>query len=192
MGGAVTPDVKLDASDVRRRFDSIREFSPTIARAVRRDMRRSGDEIIAEQRAILAGPLPRGVVVTSQRTVRTRNARSGKWASRKLNSYGEQEVKRPGRGRGLRSGISSSLKTRVVIAASRTAVSIRTSGAKRTGANFWQSKRFRHPVFGNRERMVYQAGQPYFWEPAFKGARRMADRIDNALDAGLEAISRKN
>lgn len=187
--GNITPQVALDTSSVRSRFEKIREFSPKLARAVRRDMRRSGDEIIAEQRAELAGPLPRGIRVARQKTARWRNAKTGKWHTRKLNVYEAVDVNRAGRGQGLRKGISESLRTRVVISEKRTGVSIRTTNAKKNGATFWQAKRFRHPTFGDRERMQYQAGQPYFWAPAFRGADRMARRIDTALDEALASIS---
>ena len=70
--GGVTPKIALDTSSVRTRFERIKEFDPALARRVRRDMRQSGDEIIAEQRAILDGPLPRGVAVVGQRTKRSR------------------------------------------------------------------------------------------------------------------------
>lgn len=187
--GNVTPQIALDTSSVRGRFERIREFSPKLARAVRRDMRRSGDEIIAEQRAVLAGPLPRGVTVSGQRTARWRNAKTGKWHTRKLNVYRDTDVRNAGRGKGLRRAIGDNLRTRVVISEKRTGVSIRTTNAKNTGSNFWQAKRFRHPTFGNRDRMQYQAGQPYFWAPAFRGADRMARRIDVALDEALASIS---
>lgn len=187
--GNVTPKIALDASSVRGRFEKIREFSPKLARAVRRDLRRSGDEIIAEQRAVLAGPLPRGVTVRGQRTARWRNAKTGKWHTRRLNVYGEVDVKRTRRSRGMRRSISEGLRTRVVISEKRTSVTVRTTNAKKTGSNFWQAKRFRHPTFGDREQMQYQAGQPFFWAPAFRGADRMARRIDTSLDQALASIS---
>ncbi|MFG6277924.1 hypothetical protein [Microbacterium sp. 5K110] len=194
--GGVTPNIALDTSSVRTRFERIKEFSPALARRVRRDFRQSGDEIISEQRAILDGPLPRGVAVVGQRTRRTYNAKTKRIVKRRLNVYGDRDVKRPGRSRsndedgvGLREGIKKSLRTRVVITEKRTSIAVRTTNAKRTGATFWQAKRFRHPTFGHRDRMQYQAGMPYFWEPAFRGAEAAAARVDASIDEALAEIS---
>ncbi|GAB2702340.1 hypothetical protein BKA24_001691 [Microbacterium marinum] len=181
------PRVTLSTTETRAKFERIREFSPKLARRLRRDMRRSGDEIIGEQRKILAGPLPRGIRAAGKRRRRVRD-QHGRARFRTVNVYEETDTKRPGRSRGLRRGISDSLKTRVVFGKNRTAITVRTTGAKRTGATFWQAKRFRHKTFG-REPYVDQQGQPYFWRPAYDGAARMAARVDSALDEALKEIS---
>ncbi|KQR91287.1 MAG: hypothetical protein J0I33_00125 [Microbacterium ginsengisoli] len=185
------PRVALEPDDVRAKFDRIKEFSPALARNTRRDLRRSGDEIIAEQRAILSGPLPRGVKVAGQRRRLVVNKKTGTAAFRLFNVYREVDVKNAGRGSGLREGIKQSLKTRVTLTEKRTAISVRTTNARKTGATFWQSRRFRHPAWGDRERMYDQAGQPYFWGPAFRGAERMAGRVSAAIDDALRQIADK-
>lgn len=187
--GDVLPKVALDADDVRVKFDRIKEFSPSLARDTRRELRRSGDEIITEQRAVLSGPLPRGVAVAGKTRRLVVNGKTGQTHFRVLNRYKSVDVKNAGRGRGMREAIKASLKTRVTITEKRTAISVRTTNARKTGANFWQARRFRHPLFGDRDRMLYQAGQPYFWAPAFRGAERMTGRVSAAIDKALRSVA---
>ncbi|MEB0286159.1 hypothetical protein QN355_06300 [Cryobacterium sp. 10S3] len=188
MAGSVAPKIALDAKDVRAKWDAVKEFSPRLARELRRELRKTGSEVITEQRRVLDGPLPTGIQVTGQTLRPTLNKKTGRVGVRKLNTYGDRAIQRPGRSTGLREGIKSGLVTRVTISKSRTSVQVRTTNAKKTGSNFWQSKKFRHPVFGNRQVMVNQRGMPFFWQPAIDGGQRMAGRINTAIDAAFQQI----
>ena len=185
--GTVTPRVSLDSDHVRKKWNAIKEWNPKVARNLRRDLRASGDDIIAAQRRILSGPLPKGIAVAGRRRRLIYNPKTGKLGARSANVYADREVERPGRGRGLRQAISGGLKTRVVIGEKRTGVRIQTTNAKKTGSNFWQSRRFRHPVWG-REPYVYQAGQPYFFQPAYDGAKAMSTRIHKLVEDAFDEI----
>lgn len=182
-GGAISVDVP----DLRQLLGDIKAFSPRLAREIRRDLRRSGDEIINDQIAILAGPLPSGV-----RKVGTRQGRDSLGRRRTLNVYEDRAVGRR-RETLLRMHIAKGLKVRVVAGKTRQGVEVRSSGPKIDGYNMarvWQSKVFRHPVFGDTQTWTYQKGQPYFWKPAFDGRDAMRMRIDEALDRGLAELGR--
>lgn len=187
MPANVAPEVTLDAADVRRKFDAIKEFSPRLARELRRELRASGDSIIAAQRAVLSGPLPAGIRIARQEIRPTLNKKTGKIRLRKRNVYEDAKIRNPRRSRGMRVQIGDSLKTRVVVARSRTGVRVQTTKAKETGATFWQAKQFRHPNWGRAD-WSDQRGQPYFWKPAFDGAEDMITKISRAVDRAFEQL----
>ncbi|MFA8415098.1 hypothetical protein ACEPTV_33165 [Burkholderia pseudomallei] len=75
---------------------------------------------------------------------------------------------------------------RVVTGQTRQGLDFRTQNNKAPMSTGWNAKRFRHPVFGNRDAWVYQAGQPYFFAPVIEGRndviRRATDILNNALE----------
>ncbi|KAA9110184.1 hypothetical protein F6B43_00290 [Microbacterium rhizomatis] len=183
----MTADLAVDQDKLRKRLDAVKEFSPALMRGTRKLLRTTGDEVIAEQSAILDGPLPRGIRAAGKRVVIRRNKKTGKLGLRTLNAYREQDVRSSGRSTGLRKGIKAGLRTRVVLGKTRTEVRVQTTGARENGSAFWQSKKFRHRVFG-RDEFVYQQGQPYFWGPAYRGAAGMVRRIDDIADQAFKQI----
>lgn len=172
-------DVEPDPAQLRELLKEFNTFDRRVKTPTRRALRGTGDNIIAEQRAILDGPLPRGVEVTGTVLRVVVNKRTNKIYTRKLNVYGEKDVANGGRSSGLRERIKAGLVTRVVTGISRQSIEIKTQNSKAPMSTGWNAKRFRHPVFGNKERFVYQAGQPYFFDPIFRGRKQMiADAID--------------
>ena len=61
-------DVQIE-SNLRTILADLKEFDPKLATAVRRKLRQSGDDAIAEMRAVLAEPSPG--IVTGTRTAIT-------------------------------------------------------------------------------------------------------------------------
>lgn len=165
----------------------VKEVNPRLARDLRRDLRRSGDEIIAAQHAILDGPLPGNaeVVSTTSRLVVSRDGRAT--YRRKTYVFGDVATGRGGH-RGMREGIKRSLSTRVSTSATRQGINIRAS--RRVGGvmvNTWQATHFRHKIFGKNVWMI-QKGQPYFWGPVFAEWDNTRRKIEKALDDALAAI----
>jgi hypothetical protein len=180
--------IKPDAASLRELLTHFKEIPPKVKTETRRALRGVGDDIIAGQRAILDGPLPAGITITGRSTVLRLNKKTGKYGLRTINKYGDQAVKRPGRSSGLREGIKAGLVTRVVTGESRQSIEIKTQNSKGTMSTGWNSTKFKHPVFGKKNNWVLQAGQPYFFEPVFKGRDAM---IANAIDILNNAVEGK-
>ena len=178
--------IKSDVDSLRTLLKGFNDLPPKVKTETRRELRKTGDDVIARQRAILDGPLPAGVAVTRQFTARYTNPKTGREYTRKLNEYGDRDVQRGGRSSGLRERIKAGLVTRVVTGSTRQGIDIRTQNRKATMSTGWNAKRFRHPVFGNKERWVYQGGQPYFFEPVFVGRAEMIARAIDILNNAVE------
>lgn len=180
-GGGDGPEISIDVSDLRSVLTAAKEYDPALARALRKRLRGTGDEIIAEQRAILSGPLPGLAVKTGKKRVwvTPRDGRRGYW--RNVNLYEKSQDAKRSRSTGMRERIKASLKTRVVAGKTRQGVNVRTD-VRTAGvmAVQWQAARFRHPVF-NTGTFVEQRGQQYFWGPAIRGRERAHQQIEQAL-----------
>lgn len=177
---------KTDAATLRALLTEFNTLPPKVKTGVRRDLRTTGDEVIAGQRAILNGPLPAGIKVAGKTLTLVKNKKTGRTYVRQVNRYGATDVQRPGRSTGLRERIKASLVTRVVTGKTRQSIEIRTQNSKATMSTGWNSKRFRHPVFGNKERWAFQSGQPYFYAPVFAGRKTMIDRAIKILNDAVE------
>jgi hypothetical protein len=179
--------------ELRVLLKEFNDIPPTVKTGVRRELRHTGDDIIAAQRAILDGPLPAGVVVTRKQLVLVLNKKTGRRYVRNANVYGETAVQRPGRSRsqkdggvGLREAIKAALATRVVTGSTRQGITITTQNSKAQMSTGWNSRRFRHPVFGNRSNFVFQAGEPYFYAPVFEGRNALIDKAIAVLNDAIE------
>ncbi len=183
-------DFELDTGNLREVLAAVKEFSPKLARELRRSLRSVGDDIIADQRQLLTGKLPGSVAVTGTRNRLVVPKDGRKPYMRKVNVYEERERVARDRNRGMRKAIGAGLKTRVVTGKTRQGVSVRTdrriSGPM---AQAWQAKRFRHPVFSTGE-YVNQLGQPYFWGPAVAGRDAAAKKIDEAIAAAITEMTK--
>lgn len=180
--------IKPDAAQLRNLLGTFNDLPPKVKTAVRRDLRSTGDDVIAGQRAILDGPLPAGVQAAGKRNTLLINKKTGKPYVRKINVYKDREVQRPGRTSGLREAIKAGLVTRVVTGSTRQGIEVRTQNKKGPMSTGWNAVRFRHPVFGSKERYVYQGGQPYFFKPVFEGR---AEMIAHAIDILNDAVEGK-
>lgn len=184
------PQFELDTSNLREVLAAAKEFSPALARDLRRELRTVGDDIIAGQRQILAGPLPGSVAVVGQRTRLVVPSDGRRPYRRTVNVYEERERVARDRKKGMRSKIAAGLKTRVVTGKTRQGVSVRTTRSiSGVMANVWQARRFRHPVFSHAgSTFVDQLGQPYFWGPAVAGREQAAKKVEDAIAATLDKM----
>lgn len=194
----------IETPDLRRILDHIASFDPKLATDLRRELRRSGDDVIAAQRAILAGPKPGRVTTTGKRlvTVRPRNGRKPYKAWRVTLATGSDTG--PGRQR-LRSRISAGLRTQVSTGTRVQGVSIKTTGPRDRSASgtsynlarLWEARMFRHPVFASaggglhKGAWVYQAGRPYFWDPIDKQFVTVRQRIFNSISDALDRLAQQ-
>lgn len=178
----------------------LKELPPKVRTGTRRELRSVGDDVISEQRAILSGPLPTGTQKIGWRNRLVRTSGRGRGKNRtagfrliKANVYADAAVKRGGRSSGMREGIKRGLKTRVVTGAKRQGIEIVTTGPKVgdpkfNQAKFWTKNRFRHPLFGNRDRFVDQKGQPYFHAPIYQGRDAMLRRAEQILTDAVNDV----
>ncbi|MDR0594525.1 MAG: hypothetical protein LBG60_15010 [Bifidobacteriaceae bacterium] len=177
--------VEVDKESLSRLLTGFKALPKEVQRGVRKELRTVGDGVIAGQRAILAGPLPAGVQVTGQkRTLKT--SKGGSLYVHKRNTYGDRDRSGRARSTGLRDAISAGLVTRVVTGKTRQGIEVKTRNAKAPMSRGWNSKMFRHPVFGRKDEWVYQRGQPYFFAPAIAGRDDMIIRATQILNKALE------
>lgn len=180
----------LDTANLREVIGAVKAFSPALARKLRKDLRATGDEIIADQGQILDGPLPPGVVVAGKRTRLIVPEDGSKPYFRRVNVYEEREAaSRNRRSRGMRRDIKRSLKTRVVAGKTRQGVQVRADSKISPMTHAWQARIFRHPVFATGQ-FVHQRGQQYFWAPAVKGRERAARKVDEAIADAINEMTK--
>ncbi|MHC9046811.1 hypothetical protein ACYX8G_19675 [Microbacterium saperdae] len=183
----------IEAPDLRGLLGSLKEFSPALARDLRRDLRSSGDDIIAEQRKLLTGNLPGPINKQGLelRWIRPKNGRKPYLAFRNTYETGDGS---DGGVDNLRAKIRAGLKTRVTAGRVRSDVAVRSTGPRNGGSNMarvFQAKIFRHPVFGSRS-WAYQQGIPYFWGPAYRGADQMREKVTGLLETAAARLAKDN
>lgn len=187
-GGPDLPEITIAAPNIREALAKAKEIGPAVQRNLRRNLRGVGDDIIADQRAILSGAKPGNAKKSGIRVKRVQAKGGRKAYLRTVNTYKAEAAGRS-RSTGMRNAIKASLKTRVVAGATRSGISIRAdksvAGVMVKG---WNKKVLRHPVFGNKEQYVSQFGQPYWWEPIKRGRVQAKDK---ALAAIADALNGK-
>lgn len=187
--GQEGPDFTIDVGDLRSVLAAAKEFSPALARDLRRRLRRSGDEIVATQRAELDKPLP-GMARVSGTQTRMITARGRRVAYRRRVNVYEDVATGRSRSTGMREAIKASLKTRVSTSKTRQGINVRADDRRgRHMTHPWQARTFRHPVFGDRGTHVIQRGQPYFWQPVIDGAAAAREQVRQAIDEAIAQIS---
>ncbi|MEZ3156856.1 hypothetical protein AB1K56_07975 [Microbacterium sp. BWR-S6Y] len=180
----------VEPVNLRAILAEIKEIDPKLANNLRREFRRSGDEILAAQRAALAKRPPRvGGSSTVLRMIRPRNGRKPYLALRR--QYQEGGTRTGGVSK-LRSKIAGGLRVRTIASQRRQAVEFKTTGPRNGGANMarvYESRMFRHPVFGRPGEWAPQYGQPYFFKPVTDEMRqRMSARITSAIDDAFASL----
>lgn len=193
MAGQDDIEVKFELPDLNWLLGDLKDFDERLARDIRRELRGTGDDIIAAQRKILMGRLPGPIRKVGTRLVwvRPRDGRRPYLAKRNVYQTGDGSE---GGIDNLRSKIRKGLRTRVTSTKSRSQISVKTTGPRQDGYNaakFWNAKVFRHPVFSHAgATFVYQQGQPYFFGPAYAGVEDMQTKTSAILDRALAALSR--
>ncbi|WP_336627370.1 MULTISPECIES: hypothetical protein [unclassified Microbacterium] len=183
----------VDTASLRSVLQALKSIDPKLATNLRRELRDAGDDIIAAQRAELTERAPKVAGGSeSWRLITPRRDKNGRtrkpYIARRV-TYHAGET-RQGGDSDLRRQISDGLRTRVITGAKREGVEVKTTGPRIGGSNMarvWQSKQFRHPVFGG-EGWAVQFGHPYFFGPVTDELRtRMQNRVKQAIDAAVDA-----
>lgn len=181
----------VDTTSVREVLAFLKSIEPKLATGLRRELRDSGSDIIAAQKAELAERAPKVAGRAEDwRLITPRRGKDGKtrapYMARRVTYLAGQT--REGGDSNLRQQIADGLRTRVVTGAKREGIEIRTTGPRIGGSNMarvWQSKQFRHPVFGG-DGWAVQFGHPYFFGPVTDELRNhMNDRIQAAIDGAI-------
>lgn len=189
MASKTDPSFEIEMPDLRSLFADLKAVSPKITTNLRRDLRDTGSDIIAAQRRILTGSLP-GPIRKVSSGYKMVYPRGRKPYLRIVNTYETGEGSEGGVD-DLRSKIRAGLKTRITSTAKRSSIQIQTTGPKNDGYNMakvWQSKRFRHPIFGLG--WMDQQGQPFFWKPAYDGTEDMQRKVQSILDTAVATLSK--
>jgi hypothetical protein len=177
--------VEFDKQSLGELLGQLRDLPPEIRKGVRKELRTVGDGVIAAQRAILAGPLPAGVEKTGQSRKVRKSKRTGRFYVAKVNQYGDRERSGRARSTGLRDAISAGLVTRIVTGKTRSGINVRAQNKRAPMSTGWNSKLFRHPVFG-QDAWVYQRGQPYFFGPILEGREEMIRLATDIMNKAIE------
>ena len=188
----------VDTASLRSVLQALKSIDPKLATNLRRELRDAGDDIIAAQRAELTKRAPKVAGRSEDWRIivpkRDKNGRTRKPYLARRVTYHAGET-RQGGDSDLRQQISDGLRTRVITGAKREGVEVRTTGPRIGGSNMarvWQSKQFRHPVFGG-EGWAVQFGHPYFFGPVTDELRtRMQNRVKQAIDAAVDAAGSKS
>ncbi|WP_062516489.1 hypothetical protein [Demequina gelatinilytica] len=183
--------IQVRGRNLKAELEALKEFDPILARNVRRELREAGKRVIGYMRVELDKE-PLGLVTgvskkTRYTTRKSSNRASGISVTRREYVTDVTTTGARGRGRGSREEIKAGLKV-AIQTGRRSGIRIRGGGSG--FAKAYNTKRFRHPVYGNRSTWVSQAGRPYFGEVITQRREELAQAILAALDAGLEEMNK--
>lgn len=184
--------VQVRSRNLKAELEALKEFDPILARRVRRKLREAGKSVIGFMHAELDKE-PRGLVTgttkkTRYTTRKSSNRRDGFEITRRRYVDQVQSTGARGRSRGSRKEIKDKLA--VAIQTGRRS-GIRIRGAGTGFARAYNTKQFRHPVFGDRDTWVAQAGRPYFGEVITARREALAQSVIEALDEGLAEFNKQ-
>ncbi len=184
--------VEVRGRNLKAELETLKDFDPLLARAVRRKLREAGKRMIGHMKVELDKE-PLGLVTgvkkeTRYTTRKSSNRASGIEVTRRQYTKSVTTSGSRGNSRGGRQAIKDKLK--VAIQTGRRS-GIRIRGAGDGFAKAYNTKRFRHPVFGDRSTWVEQAGRPYFGEVITDRRNELAQAIVDALDEGLDQMNKK-
>ena len=153
-------DVRVDAKDWYRVGQDLKEFDPALYRGLRKALREAGQTGVDGVREKLGESSPAGGPDVG--------------ANRSALAAG----------------------TRVAVSFAKRGGSVKiTTTASRLPAEHkailaaYNMRSWRHPVFGNRNAFVGQAGLPYFYGPVMKaGHQQMVEGIETAIAEAVRAI----
>lgn len=187
-------DVHVE-TNIRQVMQDLKEFDPKLATAIRRRLRQTGDQAIAEMKQILAEPSP-GIVVGTTTAVTRRRMDGTIAAQRRVRMVAVQtQASTSGQSRGSREAAAAALRTRV--STGKTRQSVRLTGAGGPFPKAYNTRVWRHPVRFNpavttkdQVPWVSQGGRPYFGAVLIRHAAQMRKDLYEALDEALVAIAR--
>jgi hypothetical protein len=157
---------RVDTSEFRALNDRLKQADKKVARQMRKVLKAAADDAVKAVQDAASAPPPEKVAT------RSRLGRRRKVSTRT-------------RSRGMRKALARA----TVASLTKTNLTVRTSQRRMPDGmgpmvKAWNSRRFRHPVFGNRDKWVDQNGAAYFTE----GIRESRDTIPRNLAAAMERV----
>lgn len=174
-------DLTVRIEHLGRILRDIKAFDGKLATNVRREIRKAGDAAVKAAKAEVLKPAPSSLGnrgrVTQNFVLRRRRG---------------QQV---GLRIGLRQGIAAGIGVRVVTGKRTNGVRIVSSGSgldrdHKPMVKAYNTDRFRHPVFGNRENWEPQSGRPYFGSVIASHRSQVQRGILRALDQAARTLAR--
>lgn len=196
--------VEVRGRNLKAELERLKEFDPLLARAVRKKLREAGKSVIQYMHIELDKP-SQGIVTGSKKstrltTTRSSNRREGVTVTRRQfvssvttsGSRGRSGRRSSASWHGASAGGREEIKKRLAVAIQTGKRSgIRIRGAGTPFAKAYNSKQFRHPVFGDRSTWVTQAGRPYFGQVITQRREALAQAVIDALDEGLDEFNKQ-
>ena len=168
---------KFEPAQFKAFMASVKEFSPALAASTRRRLRDAGQETVAAIKAKLLEPPPERIA-------------SGAPAPR------YKHVRRPGAGSGIRAGLAAGTKIGISTSAKKQGVSITTSSARlppkaQAMVRAYNKPTFRHPLFGNPNDWIKQAGRPFFGAVIAAHKTLFSEAIQDAIADAIHEMEGK-
>ena len=166
-----TGDVHVEVDEFTELFGKLKEFAPAERKAIRKNISAAAKPVVASVRkAVLAIPV---------------RGRKRKWEREHPHHLRANVAK------GIRLQVSDSPRsmTQGVFIRASTSKAMRDEGQSgmQRALNL---ERFRHPVFGDRERWVDQHSHPYFAESIRPHTEGLRTAVEAAIDEARAAVER--
>jgi len=185
-------EIEVRSPNLKAELERVKEFDATLHRITRRRIRDTGKELIGAMKVELDKE-PRGKIIGVKKETRVRASKSSgarggaKFTKRTYITEVRTSGKRSGKGRGAREEIKAGLRVSIMTGKTRSGIRIRGAG---TGfARSYNMKRFRHPVFGNKNAYADQAGRPYFGDVIGAHRNQIEQDILAALDDAIDTMN---
>jgi len=177
-------------------MQDLKRISPKLATGTRAALKDAGLSIIQHQQEILFNE-PVGGVVSKKTYSRSRgNARGGYRRGPRARELGgarlisaEAAASARGYRKGLREQVAANLGTQVRTPRTGRGAAVRVASKKARWANkALNAKTWRHPLFGNRNGWVEQAGNQYFSRGAKVGVVEARESIISVVEEAANLI----
>jgi hypothetical protein len=173
----MSDELRIDDKEFIAFFKAVAQVDPDLKKALRKKMTALAKPIVQEVRAAALAIPSRGGEVAGMR-------------------------KKKGELLGLRAGLATATKSDISTTGRGAVMHIRVStsrflsvsGRPRTIPYYMEGRRkrkWRHPVFGNKEFWVEQASHPFLSETVIKRRNEFADGLTDAVNETLEQLDHK-
>lgn len=190
--GAQGDTFRIDASEFSALLNDVKDFDKDLGNKIRKRVRDAGKPIVKKMQAAVTDPV-------SKRSARIKTIRTRTRRVKGTDFDGSTFVDREQYDQEVVTNTSALVAKGIAF---RIATG-KTGGAGRfvsSGKNLPPDRRamfralnkpsFRHPVFGNREQFVEQAGRPYFGAVVLDEQDALLEAINDALDDAAKTLGR--
>lgn len=168
---------RIDASEFSQLLNDVKSFDKDLGNAIRKRVRDAGKPIVKKMQAAVTDP-------ASKRSAKIVQVR------RKQRTGEEVEVRT-----NTSALVAKGVAFRIATGKSGGAGRFVSSGKnlppdRRAMFRALNKPKFRHPVFGNRDQFVEQAGRPYFGAVVLDEQDALLEAINDALDDAAKTLGR--